>query len=96
MKDLIGPKAWTVMLAAAAFLCTLGSAAFITRCWERKSCVNLPAAAGGIGALIWCVLLLLRSRPIGFPAYLWLAPIPLVGFQLFSLYTGGEQGPVQE
>ena len=89
LREVVPDKAWVVMIAAAAFLSTVGSGILFSSCWRYKSCNYIAGATGGIGALTWCVLLLLHNQQISFPEYIWLAPIPLVVFQWVTLYRSG-------
>jgi len=89
LREVIPDKAWVVMIAAAAFLSTVGSGMLFSSCWRYKSCNYVAGGTGGIGALTWCVLLLLYTQEIAIPPYVWLAPIPLVLFQWVNLCRGG-------
>jgi len=89
LRVIVPDNAWVVMVAAAAFLSTVGSGILFSTCWRYKSCNYIAGATGGIGALTWCVLLLLHKQEISFPPYIWLAPIPLVVFQWVTLYRSG-------
>ena len=89
LRQVVPDKAWVVMIAAAAFISTVGSGILFSSCWRYKSCNYVAGATGGIGALTWCVLLLLYNQDIAFPPYIWLAPIPLVAFQWINLCKSG-------
>ncbi len=89
LREVIPDKAWVVMIAAAAFLSTVGSGMLFSSCWRYKSCNYISGGVGGIGALTWCVLLLLYSQNFAIPPYVWLAPVPLVVFQWVNLWKCG-------
>jgi len=85
LGEVVPQKAWIVILAGSAFIATVGSTAMFVSCCRRRTHGLLAPGVGGVGALIWCVLLLLSHLDIRFPSYLWLVSLPLVLYQWLAI-----------